>query len=110
MLFLGTPNKPPYPDHFSANEINQKWCTDFTKLFFIDDSKRYNCSILVLYDRSIVASITDKNITSHLTIKTLKKALESQHQIKDTLILHNDQGSQYTLKDFINFCKSAGIT
>ena len=96
--------------NFSANEINQKWCTDFTYLFLTDGSKRYNCSILDLHDRSIVASITDKNITSDLAIRTLKKALESQPKIKDTLILHSDQGSQYTSKDFIDFCKSAGIT
>ncbi len=95
---------------FSANEINQKWCTDFTYLFLTDGSKRYNCSILDLHDRSIVASITDKNITSDLAIRTLKKALESQPKIKDTLILHSDQGSQYTSKDFIDFCKSVGIT
>ena len=52
--------------NFTANEINQKWCTDFTYLFLTDGSKRYNCSILDLHDRSIVASITDKNITSDL--------------------------------------------
>lgn len=95
---------------FSANEINQKWCTDFTYLFLTYGSKRYNCSILDLHDRSIVASITDKNITSDLAIRTLKRALESQPKIKDALILHSDQGSQFTSKEFIDFCKSADIT
>ena len=57
---------------FSANAINEKWCTDFTYLFLTDGSKRYNCSILDLYDRSVVASITDKNITAELAIRTLK--------------------------------------
>lgn len=94
---------------FSADKINQKWCTDFTYLFLTDGSKRYNCSILDLHDRSIVASITDKNITSDLAIRTLKKALETQPKIAENLILHSDQGSQYTSNDFIEFCKSAGI-
>ena len=89
---------------FSAEKINQKWCTDFTYLFLTDGSKRYNCSILDLYDRSIIASITDKNITSDLAIRTLKKALESQPKIEGKLILHSDQGSQYTSKEFIDFC------
>ena len=71
---------------FSANAINEKWCTDFTYLFLTDGSKRYNCSILDLYDRSVVASITDKNITAELAIRTLKKAL-----------------------DFIEFCASSGV-
>lgn len=96
--------------NFSADKKNQKWCTDFTYLFLSDGSKRYNCSILDLYDRSIVASITDKKIDSDLAIRTLKKAIESQPKIKDKLIIHSDQGSQYTSKDFIEFCKSVGIT
>jgi transposase InsO family protein len=95
---------------FTAEKINQKWCTDFTYLFLTDGSKRYNCSILDLHDRSIVASITDKNITADLAIRTVKKALESQPAIKKELILHSDQGSQYTSKEFVEFCKSAGIT
>ena len=95
---------------FTAADINQKWCTDFTYLFLTDGSKRYNCSILDLHDRSVIASITDKRITSELAIRTVKKALESQPSIKDTLILHSDQGSQYTSKEFIEYCKQAGIT
>ena len=47
---------------FSADKINQKWCTDFTYLFLTDGSKRYNCSIIDLHDRSVVASITDKKV------------------------------------------------
>lgn len=95
---------------FSASEINQKWCTDFTYLFLTDGSKRYNCSIIDLHDRSVIASITDKNITADLAIRTITKALESQPNIKGNLILHSDQGSQYTSKDFVEFCESAGIT
>ena len=94
---------------FSADAINEKWCTDFTYLFLTDGSKRYNCSILDLHDRSVIASITDKNITADLAIRTLKKALESQKNISPNLILHSDQGSQYTSKDFIEFCATSGI-
>lgn len=109
----GTPHKV-FPNliqqNFTADEINQKWCTDFTYLYLTDGSTRYNCSILDLHDRSIVASITDKHITSDLAIRTLKKALESQKTIKEKLILHSDQGSQYTSKEFTQFCKEVGIT
>lgn len=95
---------------FKADEINSKWCTDFTYLFLTDGSKRYNCSILDLHDRSIVASITDKHITSDLAIRTVQKALASQPSVNENLILHSDQGSQYTSKDFTEFCQSVGIT
>jgi transposase InsO family protein len=60
---------------FTAEKINQKWCTDFTYLFFTDGSKRYNCSVLNLHDRSILASITDKHITADLAIRTIKKII-----------------------------------
>lgn len=96
---------------FTAKEINQKWCTDFTYLFLTDGSKRYNCSIIDLHDRSLIASITDKHITSELAKRTLQKALDSQPGI-DTkhLILHSDQGSQYTSKEFTEYCRQVGLT
>ena len=61
-------------------------------------------------DRSVVASITDQNITSELAIRTLRKVIESQSEIKGVLILHSDQGSQYTSKDFTEYCKRMAVT
>lgn len=52
----------------------------------------------------------DRHITSELAIRTLQKALESQHISKAGLILHSDQGSQYTSKAFIEFCESVHVT
>lgn len=62
---------------FTAEAVNQKWCTDFTYLFLTDHEVRYNFTIIDLYDRSVIASITDRSITSDLTIRTLQKALDS---------------------------------
>ena len=95
---------------FTANRVNQKWCTDFTYLFLKNHEIRYNCSIIDLYDRSIVASITDRSMTSELAIRTLRKALDSQPKLREELILHSDQGSQYTSKAFVEFCESVHIT
>ena len=95
---------------FHADKPNQKWCTDFTYLFLRNGDVRYNCTIIDLYDRSVVASITDCHITSELAIRTLQKALESQRLAKDSLVLHSDQGSQYTSKAFIEFCESVHVT
>ena len=95
---------------FTADKANQKWCTDFTYLFLADHEVRYNCTIIDLYDRSVVASITDRHITSGLAIRTLQKALDSQPALKGELILHSDQGSQYTSRSFVEFCESVHVT
>lgn len=96
--------------NFTAEIINHKWCTDFTYLFLTDGSKRYNCSIIDLHDRSVVASLNGKEITSELAINTVKKALALQPMLHGQLILHSDQGSQFTAKAFIEFCESVHIT
>jgi len=94
---------------FTSDKPNQKWCTDFTYLFLKDHEVRYNCSIIDLYDRIVVASITDRYITSDLAIRTLQKALDSQPELKGKLILHSDRGAQYTSKAFIEFCETSHV-
>jgi len=90
---------------FKADDINQKWCTDFTCLALVNGDKRYNYSIIDLYDRSIVASIKGKHITAALAKETLQKAIASQPGINTRrLMLHSDQESQYTYKEFIEYC------
>lgn len=109
----GTPHKifeNKLKQDFTADKVNQKWCTDFTYLFIADREARYNCTIIDLYDRSVVASITDRHITSDLAIRTLQKALDSQPAVKGELPLHSDQGFQYTSKAFVEFCESVHVT
>jgi putative transposase len=96
--------------NFKADNINEVWCTDFTYMHLTDGSKCYNCSIIDVHDRSVVATLNGKEITSLLAIDTLKKAMNSQPKAKAGLILHSDQGSQYTSKEFTDFCKALKIT
>ena len=95
---------------FTAERVNQKWCTDFTYLFLNNHEVRYNCTIIDLYGRSVIASITECHITSDLAIRTLQKALDSQPPIKGELILHSDQDTQFTSKAFVEFCESVHVT
>lgn len=89
--------------NFTTERPNQIWCTDFTYLTLKNGAKRYNCSIIDLYDRSVLASLNSKWIDSSLAINTLEIAL-SNNKTKDELILHSDQGSQFASRDFINYC------
>ena len=80
-------------------------------MFLTDGSKRYNCTIIDLHERIVIASITDKHITADLAKRTLQKAISSQPGLDTSqLILHSDQGSQYTSKEFTEYCEAVGIT
>ena len=96
--------------NFHVKEANRVWSTDFTYIFLTNGSMRYNCTIIVLFDRSVVASETGKWITSDLAIKTLEKALNTQKIVPENLILHPDQRSQFTSLQFIQYCREHGIT
>lgn len=113
--------KPPYvkgkkhsvfPNLLNRNFVvahtDQRWCTDFTYLHLANGQVRYNCSILDLSNRSIVATKTDSHITADLAIETLQEALQ-KHAPKKGLILHSDQGVQFTSKAFTEFCKQNGV-
>ena len=100
----------PVFTRFLWPRVNYCGSSDFTYLFLENHKVRYNCTIIDLHDRSVVASITERHITSDLAIRTLQKALESQPAMKGELILHSDQGSQFTSKAFVEFCESVHVT
>ena len=93
---------------FTVREKNKVWCTDFTYMRDPNGKFRYNCAIIDLYDRSAVASVNSSYINSQLAIDTLQKALKTEYYPKN-LILHSDQGVQYTSWEFVTFCKNHEI-
>ena len=98
------------PQKFQTDKKNQIWCTDFTYLFLTNGSIRFNCTIINLYDRSVVASENGKYITSELAIRTLNKAIHASKCDSSQLILYSDQDSQFTSLEFTNYCSSQSIT
>lgn len=88
---------------FHAERPNVKWCTDFTYLYMEDGRKRYNCSIIDLFDKSVVASLNSSHIDARLAIDTLDTALRKNRYPKN-ILLHSDQGSQYTSQAFTEYC------
>ena len=95
--------------NFSTTRKNHVWCTDFTYMRQPNGKFYCNCTILDLYDRSVVASLNSSFINTDLAVDTLKKALEQEHHPQG-LIIHSDQGVQFTSIEFVDFCRRNGIT
>lgn len=78
-------------------------------IFFLKNGrKRYNCSIIDLFDRSVVATLNNSRMDVDLTVQTLKTVFERNHHPKN-LLLHSAQGSQYTSRAFTDYCKEKAI-
>lgn len=93
---------------FRSEKRNHKWCVDFTYIYFGNKRKRYNCTIIDLYDRRVVASVCGNKINAELAVTALNKALNSSN-IYEPVILHSDRGSQFTSKEFVEFCKNNNV-
>ena len=93
---------------FKTIGFNQIWCTDITYLMF-GNKRAYLSTIIDLYDRHVVAYQISKFNDIKLVIETLNKALEIEKDVYG-LILHSDQGFQYTSVEHKAICASKGIT
>ena len=93
---------------FYAPKKNMVWCCDFTYLPLASGEMRYNCSILDLYDRSIVTTLNGERINAELAIRTLQRALVKEKPNRG-LIFHTDQGSQFGAISFMEFCSKSGV-
>jgi len=64
-----------FPDllnqNFYAEKPNRIWCVDFTYLYLKDGKVRYNCTIIDLYDRSVIATVNGAHITTELALRAL---------------------------------------
>ena len=93
--------------NFNVDEPNKIWTTDVTYLIF-KESRAYLSTILDLYDRKVVAYVISKRNDNKLVMDTLNKALSKQKDVTG-LIIHSDQGYQYTSYEYKAICTSNGI-
>ena len=93
--------------NFNAEAPNQKWSTDIT--YIIHNGKRmYLSSIMDLYSRNIIAYKISKNMDNKLVIDTLNEAIIKQKDVYG-LIIHSDQGFQYTSDEYKAICEANRI-
>jgi len=91
--------------NFHAEKPNQKWVTDISYLHTAQ-GVLYLSMIKDLYDNYIVAYDTGTVQDNALVHRTIKKAYK---EVADGLILHSDQGFQYTSHGYLNLTKEYGI-
>ncbi len=92
---------------FKVDKENKIWTTDITYLIF-NGKRAYLSTILDLYDRKIVAYKISKFNNIPLVIDTINEALAKRKDVYG-LILHSDQGFQYTSYEYKAICESNGI-
>lgn len=94
---------------FDVAEPNKIWCTDFTYMKNPETGEKYyNCTIIDLYRRVVVATLNGPEITAELAKATLDIAVQRRQPGKG-LILHSDQGVQYASADFQKHCRKYDI-
>jgi putative transposase len=93
--------------NFRAEKSNIKWSTDITNLYY-KNIRFYLCVILDLYNREILSYMMSNRNDNQLVINTIKQASENAEGIPG-VILHSDQGSQYTTEYYSNMLLSKGI-
>jgi len=93
---------------FSAEKPNQKWVTDITYILTLQ-GWAYLSTIKDLFDGFIVGHQLGRQNTVSLVMDTLKKA-KRKEGVTNGLLLHSDQGRQYTSQAYFLLTKGYKIT
>lgn len=91
--------------YFHADRPNEKWVTDISYIH-TQEGVLYLSAIKDVYDNFIVAYDMGTVQDNALIYRTIQKA---KKEVADGLILHSDQGFQYTSHGYLNLTKQYGI-
>jgi len=92
---------------FEAERPNEKWLADITYIA-TEEGWLYLAVTLDLYSRRVVGWAMSDRMTSELTLKALRMAVQ-QREVGLALLHHSDQGSQYTSGEYQQMLKDWGI-
>ena len=93
--------------HFNVDAPDKVWVTDITYLT-LGNKRMYLSTILDLYDGSVVSYKVHHSPTVDLVIETLKFGHLMRYWAKN-VIIHSDQGTQYTSHEYKAFCNNLGF-
>lgn len=93
--------------NFKAEAPNRKWVTDITQIRTYE-GWLYLATVCDLYSRMIIGWSMQNAPTNKLALDALSMAL-LRRQPKQQVIIHSDQGSQYTSNQWKDFCKKHNL-
>ena len=88
---------------FDQAKPNQVWVTDITYIP-IPNGMLYMCAVVDLCGRKVLAYRIAGNMAASLVTDTIRDAMQ-QEKVTDGLVLHSDQGSQYTSQMYNDLSK-----
>jgi transposase InsO family protein len=92
--------------HFSADACDVLWVADATYLP-TDEGFLYLAVVLDVFSRRVVGWAMSNHLYTELMLRALDMALNQRRH--EGVILHSDQGSQYTSIAFGRRCREAGV-
>ncbi|MGY6213471.1 IS3 family transposase [Cytobacillus firmus] len=92
---------------FSAKKPGEKWVTDITQLS-IGPKKYYLSVIMDLFNNEIISYNVSRMNDNYLVLDTLEKARSAIDNLSG-ILLHSDQGHQYTSNDYKKYIATHNI-
>ena len=94
--------------NFKASQMNQKWVTDITE-FKVAGKKLYLSPILDLFNKEIISYQLSDSPNFKQVHSMLQKAFKRKN-IRESLVLHSDQGWQYQMVTYQKMLQDNNIT
>ena len=89
--------------NFNPSAPNKVWTSDITYIP-THSGWVYHCAVMDLFAKQIIAWEVSTSPNTELVINALKKAIERRNP-ESELMIHSDQGCQYTSDRYITFLK-----
>lgn len=93
--------------NFQVQKPNQVWVTDITYVRTME-GWLYLCVVVDLFSRQVVGWSMDSRMQTDLVIRAMLQAIWRRRP-ENKIIIHSDQGSQYTSQEWQSFLKNHNL-